>query len=450
MQPSTLFFLIIAVAGLFFYIWRLISRRSDSSRKPAPRSPIIVFGICLAASIALFADLHHFFPQMMEPAPTNTPLPTQAPSPTPTQPEELPPLIDYAEILRHSEEYDGQEVRVSGRIAKLGYDSNKYSFYFRDRLGFLGIGHSFEVALSRQFAHFSYDEGVSDYYCKNQYVVVQGIWNASTYSPRLQAAQVIITGEDAQKADQQFQDEWMAIGQSYSSLPITHFLDFSEAPGHYLGQRVRTVGQIHHIGHNAVAHDVYLSFNTPGQQFKKESFSLQGCPPEMQDACVEGEYIVLSFLVDKDDYERLWFSDCFVECIGSEAQALSQQADAEWWERFATARTTYINSCQEHDYDSLARYPDKNKGERIVITGIVIQTRLNNLDDDFLLDVGQGDLVSISYYGKLYDDPEILKGDQVTFYGECCGTDTYETAQNETNTVPWIIARYSSFNQFPS
>lgn len=136
LQLSTLLFLIIAVAGLFFYIWRLISEHSDSSRKPASHSLIIIFGICLAASIALFVDLHHFFPQMMEPAPTNTPLPTQAPSPTPTQPEELPPLIDYAEILRHSEEYSGQEVRIAGRISRLSDSASERRYImFRDRLG---------------------------------------------------------------------------------------------------------------------------------------------------------------------------------------------------------------------------------------------------------------------------------------------------------------------------
>lgn len=444
LQLSTLLFLIIAVAGLFFYIWRLISEHSDSSRKPASHSLIIIFGICLAASIALFVDLHHFFPQMMEPAPTNTPLPTQAPSPTPTQPEELPPLIDYAEILRHSEEYSGQEVRIAGRISRLSDSASERRYImFRDRLG-----HSYQEFSVNLSPQLSYETSASDYYQENQYVIVQGRWSNRQ---NLFSGTVISTGEDAKQADLAFMDAWSAEKYSYAdTLPITNYMDVIMSPEEYSHQRIRTIGRIASVGTVTTWEGekcTQLSFQSLDPKRDDIVFRLFGCPLEMQNSCTQGDYVLLSGVVD---HKKASLEECFIESIGDDLQPLAEQFETEWKERRAAEREAYFASCQEHDYDSLARYPDKNKGERIVITGIVIQTRLNNLDDDFLLDVGQGDLVSISYYGKLYDDPEILKGDQVTFYGECCGTDTYETAQNETNTVPWIIAQYSSFNQFPS
>lgn len=246
-------------------------------------------------------------------------------------------------------------------------------------------------------------------------------------------------------------DAWSAEKYSYAdTLPITNYMDVIMSPEEYSHQRIRTIGQIASAGTVTTWKGdkcIQLSFQSLDPKRDDIVFCLFGCPLEMQSSCAQGDYVLLSGVVD---HKKASLEECFIESIGDDLQPLAEQFEAEWKARRAAEREAYFASCQEHDYDSLARYPDKNKGERIVITGIVIQTRLNNLDDDFLLDVGQGDLVSVSYYGKLPDDPEILKGDQVTFYGECRGTDTYETAQNETNTVPWIIAQYSSFNQFPS
>lgn len=268
-------------------------------------------------------DLGHFFPKLFE-QPTTTFPPTSEPSPTPTQLIELP-VTDYTDILRHSEEYDGKEVRVAGRIARLGFSSNRYSFYFRDRLGFLGVGQDFEIQLSRQFIYLSHDEEIGDYYFKNQYVLVHGIWNHSKYYPRLRNAQVISTGEEAQQVDQVFMDEWEALGHSYSKFPITDYVSLGEAPERYLGQRVRTVGQIQAVGENAVAWDKYFSFRHPKNYNKAISFCLQGCPPEMQQACIEGDYVVISCLVAEDNYGKAWFADCFVECVGEEVESIFNQ-----------------------------------------------------------------------------------------------------------------------------
>ena len=202
---------------------------------------------------------------------------------------------------------------------------DRYSFYFRDRLGFLEIGKDFEVELSRQFLYLAHDEDVGDYYFKNLYVLVQGVWQHSKRFPALRNAEVITTGEEAQEADQVFMDTWMAAGKSYSKFPITDYMELAEDPGHYLGQRVRVVGQVQSVGDNAVAWDKYFSFRARDSQKGRITFSLQGCPPEMQKTCIEGEYAVISCLVAEDDYGTTWFADCFVECVDAEAEAIFNQ-----------------------------------------------------------------------------------------------------------------------------
>lgn len=452
-------FLLIVAVFIITYSVYLLGKSSGVSHEIVLRRCGIALAASLIAAIGLMTHLLYYFPQIFEvestpqsaafnPEPTESQLTVSELAPTESRPEEIP-VVDYAEILRNSEEYDGQEVRVAGRIAKLGFSSNKHSFYFRDRLGFLGIGKSFEVQLSQHFLHLSYDEEVGDYYVKNQYVLVQGVWSHSELYPALHNSEVIATGEEAQQADRVFMDEWEALGRSYSKLPLTDYMDLAEAPGHYLGQRIRTVGQIAVVGRNAVAGDRYISFYNRAPRIRSESFSMQGCPPEMQDLCVEGEYVILSCLVAENDWDAIEFLDCFVECVGEEAEAFSKQADAEWWGRFAAEREAYISACQQYTYDELARHPDAYKGKQIALNGAVLQVSESIYSSTIYLDVGQGHVVCVQYSGELFDDPKMLNGDLVTFYGVCDGRALYEPPSENSEWIPRIAAVYSDFNQPP-
>ena len=76
-------------------------------------------------------------------------------------------ITDYAEILLHSDDYEGINVLVAGRIADFPISSSN-SFYFRDRLGFEEAGIGFEVEL----ANYSVTKKVSDYYKTGDYVLM--------------------------------------------------------------------------------------------------------------------------------------------------------------------------------------------------------------------------------------------------------------------------------------
>lgn len=423
--------LVLALAAAFV-VWQC-SKAADVPKRGIFRRSGIVFLLCAAFFNGLFINIAFFS------APARPPSAVSSRAPEVSLPPAELPVIDYAEVLRNSKEYDGQEVRVSGRITKL--DSHRH-LYFSDRLGFLKYSERFDVDLSRRF---SYGTDISDYYELGQYVLVQGVWSDGL--KYLSNARVIADGEEAMQAEQAFMDEWTRGMQADSELPLTDYMDLTEFPDRYVGQRVRTVGKIQKVSGSAAKGNMSIYFPNRIYRIGDASFDLWGCPPEMQSSCTEGEYVVLSCLVTRGHWGNLWFSECFIERVGDEAKELSQQADHDWWARFFAEREDYISACQPYTYDDLARYPDAYRGKQAVLSGTVLKMSEGLLTDTVYLDMGQNCVVCIKYSGKLPGDPEILKGDQITFYGECDGKGLYEPLLEESEWVPRINARYSSFNQ---
>lgn len=438
-----LFFLFLSLAILIAFVVHIAF---FSSHKMTVRRGVIILLVCMASAAALTVDLLHYFPKLLMRQPVITPNHAPAESdPEPTAPQlaELP-VMDYADILRNSEEFDGQEVRIAGRIAEAS-SSRVYrsQLIFRERLGFDGGGGKFEVNLRQRF---STEETASDYYHEGQYILLQGQW---FHRNKYLSCDVISTGEDARQAAEALSAQWEATGRSYAdTLPITDYMDIAASPKTYRGQRVRTVGRIGTLYQNDYYHCLEFSFASREDGTSCIEFDLMGCPPEMQSVCEKGQYVLLSGVVHTPQIGDPYLEDCFIESIGSEVQALAEQSEVEWRERRIAEREAFFASCQEYDYDSLARYPDEYKGEPICLKGTVIQTCLDGRDTALLLDAGEGNIVYVSYYGKKPGDPEILEGDQIVFYGECSGKCSYDAAQGERKRVPWVTAQYSSFNQF--
>lgn len=430
---APVWFLIFAVVlALAAFCWYLLRKSSNPSWEFSSGALLALILICVFAAFALTVDLQHFFPDAVaSPRPISDY--TADSEPSASQFEELP-VIDYADVLSRSEEFDYQEIRVAGRITEV----SSSTIFFGERL-FTDFGQGFEVRL-----HDDIPEGktVGDYYRPGQYILVQGRW--SRYDRRL-SGNVISAGEEAEQAAKVFEDAWEAEGRGYAeTLPLTDYMDIADSAKDYRGQRIRTVGQISSLGKE------HFNFSFYGREAGDAclSISLRGCPQEMRAACKEGEYVILSGVVRKDINNCPRMDDCFVEYVGDEARPLWEQTRAARKARIKAEREAYFASCQEYAYDDLARYPDAYEGKNILLAGTILQIYVDRLDDHFLLDVGGGRIVYVSYYGKLPDDPEILEGDQVTFYGKCGGRTSYDTLLGETKVVPWVIASYSSFNRF--
>lgn len=112
-----------------------------------------------------------------------------------------------------------------------------------------------------------------------------------------------------------------------------------------------------------------------------------------------------------------------------------------------TAREAYIQSCSIIDYKTLARNPDKYKGNRYKFTGEVIQVietyglvelRVNITKNEY-------DYYSDTIYVTLYvgnDGDRILEDDIITIYGECAGLYTYTALLGQEVTLPKIQGKY--------
>lgn len=110
----------------------------------------------------------------------------------------------------------------------------------------------------------------------------------------------------------------------------------------------------------------------------------------------------------------------------------------------------FKKSCEEIEYDDLARNPDKVKEKKVLVTGEVIQVLEDEYSDDVNLRV---DITKTSYgykdtifvVGELDDSGDrILEDDIISIWGYCAGTYTYETVLGSSLTIPRINMMYYS------
>lgn len=125
-------------------------------------------------------------------------------------------------------------------------------------------------------------------------------------------------------------------------------------------------------------------------------------------------------------------------------------------------KTEFINSCRNIDYKTLARNPDKYKGEKFKLTGKVIQV----MDSNSWFEGSTSLQIEITAKenqfadgGYIWNDaiaakvtiPEgedrILEGDIIDFYGVCEGLYTYRTVLGDNNSVPLIDIHYFNIHQ---
>lgn len=95
-------------------------------------------------------------------------------------------------------------------------------------------------------------------------------------------------------------------------------------------------------------------------------------------------------------------------------------------------------------YDEMARNGDSHAGEKIKITGKVIQVQDSD-DGGATLRVatsanGYDDVYLVQIMSSEWKGHRLLEDDQITIYGTAYGLYSYETVMGNTQTVPAIIA----------
>ena len=111
-------------------------------------------------------------------------------------------------------------------------------------------------------------------------------------------------------------------------------------------------------------------------------------------------------------------------------------------------KANYIAQCKKFDFKTIARNPDKYKGEYYAITGEVIQVtegyfnqvdlRINVTKDDYGY---WDDTIYVTITIPAGED-KILENDIITLYGQCDGNYSYTSVLGASISLPKINAEY--------
>lgn len=112
----------------------------------------------------------------------------------------------------------------------------------------------------------------------------------------------------------------------------------------------------------------------------------------------------------------------------------------------------FKDACQEYDYKDLMRNADSLKGNKIVVTGEVVQvvyeSEEGNSESQYRVSTGKEEYDDgyfdddIVLYYKRGDSPKLIEDDIVTIYGELSGTEEYTTILGAKVTVPVVTGVY--------
>lgn len=132
-----------------------------------------------------------------------------------------------------------------------------------------------------------------------------------------------------------------------------------------------------------------------------------------------------------------------------------EQPNNEVDQQNTVAEEEFKNSCESIDYATLARNPDKYKGNNYVFTGKVIQVTEStwyNKNVDLRIDITEESyeyLEGSNWTDTIYaiveipdGEDRILEDDIITFWGTCDGMYTYESIFGQKISLPKIDIKY--------
>lgn len=182
----------------------------------------------------------------------------------------------------------------------------------------------------------------------------------------------------------------------------------------------------------------------------------------------EGDYVIVFGVGNgKATFgDHPMFKNCYVAAKGEQAKIeydkLAREANKAEKEKQSQAeekakkdKEDYISSCTTIDYATLARNPDKFKGNHYKFTGKVIQV----MDSDSWFSDATTLRVNVTrneseYLQDYWDDTvlctvtipqgadRILEDDIITFYGDCDGLYTYTAILGQKISLPKIDIKY--------
>ncbi len=124
-----------------------------------------------------------------------------------------------------------------------------------------------------------------------------------------------------------------------------------------------------------------------------------------------------------------------------------QSDDGESATLNAVDENTFKRSCQEIEYEALARYPNNYVGDALFMYGEVVEVIEDDNKVDLRVNVGYQDyyytdIVYVFYQRKDVNESRILEGDMVTIWATSNGLFTYENGYGGKYTLPSVNAEF--------
>ena len=173
------------------------------------------------------------------------------------------------------------------------------------------------------------------------------------------------------------------------TIQFVDYMDIVDDVSAYENTFVRIAGKIEAVGTNKATWHKFFYFRSPVDNTAVISISLKGCPEEMQELCVEGDYVIVTGKVEKG-IGGPSLSNCNIEVVGEDAKAIANDYLLDWQASYSEKRQEFIESCSTYTYDTLSRYPDGYIGVPLEVSGSVIQVDIVYGVNMVLLDVGSG------------------------------------------------------------
>lgn len=109
-------------------------------------------------------------------------------------------------------------------------------------------------------------------------------------------------------------------------------------------------------------------------------------------------------------------------------------------EKLLQMETAKADYSEEYTYEQLARTPESYIGYKVKFSGSVLQVSEGNTCYLRLAVNGDPQKVIFVTYDKNENGYRLLENDYIAVYGMAFSTYSYETAENGTITLPWVMA----------
>lgn len=152
--------------------------------------------------------------------------------------------------------------------------------------------------------------------------------------------------------------------------------------------------------------------------------------------------------------------DDFIEIVNVKEEKAEQEYEEyqkelaqQEKERQEREEKDFKADCKTYTYKELARNPDKVEGEKVKVTGEVIQTLYDSGSVDLRVNITKEgsystyytDTIYVVYYPEEGED-KILEDDIITVWGTSHGDYTYTSTIGASVTLPLIFAEYVSID----